>query len=70
MPLTLCQINSIVKILKVTGKEDVQKHIRELGFVPESELHIIQNNNGELIIEVAGSRIALSKNVASKILVK
>ncbi len=69
MPLTLCKENSVVKILKLIGKEDVQKRIQELGFVPDSELKIIVNNNGELLVEIKGARVAISKNIASKILV-
>ena len=69
MPLTLCKENSIVKIIKLIGKEETQKRIRELGFVPDSELRIIVNNNGELLIEIKGARIAIGKNIASKILI-
>lgn len=69
MPLTLCKENSIVKIIKLVGKEDIQKRVRELGFVPNSQLKIIVNNNGELLVEIKESRIAISRNIASKILV-
>lgn len=69
MPLTLCKEDSVVKIIKLIGKEEIQRRIMELGFVVDSELKVIINNNGELLVEIKNARIAISKNIASKILV-
>lgn len=69
MPLTLCKEDSVVKIIKLIGKEEIQRRIMELGFVVDSELKVIVNNNGELLVEIKNARIAISKNIASKILV-
>lgn len=69
MPLTLCKENSIVKVIKIIGSEESKKRIQELGFVPDSELKIIINNYGELLVEIKGTRIAICKNIASKILI-
>lgn len=69
MLLTLCKEDSVVKIIKLIGKEEIQRRIMELGFVVDSELKVIINNNGELLVEIKNARIAISKNIASKILV-
>ncbi len=68
MPLTMAGIGETVTIAKVTGKEEVCQHLAELGFVPAADVTIVSKISGNLIIRVKGSRIALDKTMANRIL--
>lgn len=69
MPLTLCNKNSALIIKRIGGSPDVKVHLNELGFNVGSEIKIISEINGNLIVNVKDCRIALDKNMASKIVV-
>lgn len=60
-------IEQIIK--KVGGSPDVKKHLEDLGFVAGGSVSIISQNGGSLILKVKESRVALSKELASKIMV-
>ena len=68
MPLTMAGIGETVTIAKVTGKEEVCLHLAELGFVPAADVTIVSKISGNLIIQVKGSRIALDRSMANRIL--
>lgn len=69
MPLTLCPIgeNNIIK--KVGGKPDTRKFLESLGFVAGGEVCIVAAMGGNLIVNIKESRVAVSKEMASKIMV-
>ena len=66
MPLTLAGIGEENMILKVGGKPEVRAH---LGFVPGGSVTVISTIGGNLIVNVKESRVAISKEMASKIMV-
>ncbi|MDR0890551.1 MAG: ferrous iron transport protein A [Endomicrobium sp.] len=51
---------------------NLENKLLEMGFIPGTELIIINNNGlgGSIIIKIMGTRIAINYNVAKKILVK
>lgn len=69
MPLTLANVGEENIIKKVGGKPDVKKHLENLGFVPGGIVSIISVLGGNLIVNVKESRVAISREMASKIMV-
>jgi ferrous iron transport protein A len=69
MALSLMSIGETRTITKVRGKEDVLRHLQDLGFAPGSEVQVIGENAAGMILVVKGVRIALDRGLASKILV-
>ena len=69
MPLTLASIGEENIIKKVGGKSEVKKHLENLGFTAGSNVTIISSNGGNVIVNVKDSRIAISKEMAQKIMV-
>ena len=69
MPLTMAKAGETVTIQKITGKDEVRLHLAELGFVVESEVTVVNEIAGNLIIQVKESRIALDKTLAMRIIV-
>jgi len=68
-PLTLVNPREESIIKKVGGKTDVKAHLENLGFVPGGTVKVISTIGGNLIVSVKESRIAISKEMASRIMV-
>ncbi len=62
-------MNVDLKIKKVIVDDKLKKHLQSLGITIDSEIKVIDNVNGNLIIVVKGVRLALDKGIAGKILV-
>ena len=69
MPLTMAKTGETVTIRKITGKDDVRQHLAELGFVVDSDVTVVSEIAGNLIVQVRDSRIALDKTMANRIMV-
>lgn len=69
MPLTLANIGEESIIKKIGGLPEMKSHLEDLGFVVGGNVTIISDIGGNLIVNVKGSRVAISKEMASKIMV-
>ena len=69
MPLTLAPIGEEVQILKVSGKSEIRLHLEDLGFVVGGRVKVISELGGNLIVNVKEARIAISKEMAQKIMI-
>ena len=56
-------------IKKVGGSAETRKHLEDLGFVSGADVKIVSTIGGNLIVNVKGARIAISKEMAMKIMV-
>ncbi len=69
MPLTLAEVGEENIIKKIGGKQEVKAHLENLGFVVGGTVKIINTIGGNVIVNVKESRIAISKEMAQKIMV-
>ena len=69
MPLTLVNIGEENMIRRVGGKQEVKKHLEDLGFVAGSRVTVISMLGGNVIVNVKESRVAVSREMAQKIMV-
>ena len=69
MPLTTAKAGDTVTIQKITGKDEVRLHLAELGFVVGSQVTVVNEIAGNLIVQVKESRLALDKTMANRIMV-
>ncbi|MBQ6602510.1 MAG: ferrous iron transport protein A [Eubacterium sp.] len=69
MPLAFAGVGEDVIIRKVGGKPEVKKHLENLGFVAGGSVKVISETAGNLIVNVKEARIAISKEMAAKIMV-
>ena len=69
MPLTMAKAGETVVIRKISGKDEVRQHLAELGFVVDSNVTVISEIAGNLIVQVRDSRLALDKTMANRIMV-
>ena len=69
MPLTMAKTGDTVTIRKITGRDEVRQHLAELGFVVDSDVTVVSEIAGNLILQVKDSRIALDKTMAIRIMI-
>ncbi len=69
MPLAMAKPGETFTISKITGKDQVRQHLAELGFVVDAEVTVVSELGGNLILQVKDSRVALDKDMATRILV-
>ncbi len=69
MPLTLCPVGEENIIKRIGGRDDVKRHLENLGFVAGSTVTVISEMGGNIIVNVKEARIAVSKEMAGKIMV-
>lgn len=70
MPLTLAAVGEENIIRKIGGKPEVRAHLENLGFVAGGIVTVISTIGGNLIVRVKDSRIAISREMANKIMVQ
>lgn len=69
MPLTMAKIGEENSIKKVGGKEVTRRFLENLGFIAGSKIVVISALNGNLIVNIKDSRIALNKDMAKAIMI-
>ena len=69
MPLTLADRGETSVIKKIGGSPEVKKHLENLGFVVGGDVTIVNALGGNLIVNVKESRVAISHEMAQKIMV-
>lgn len=69
MPLTLANTgeNNIIK--RIGGNPEVKKHLENLGFVVGGNVQIINRLGANVIVNVKEARIAISEEMAQKIMI-
>ncbi len=69
MPLIMAKTGEENSIKKVGGKEKTRQFLAKLGFVPGSHVTVITQNNGNVIVNIKESRVAISREMAIKIMI-
>ena len=69
MPLTLAEVGEENIIRKIGGKQEVKAHLENLGFVAGGAVTVVSAIGGNVIVNVKDSRVAVSKEMAQKIMV-
>ena len=69
MPLTMANPGDRYTIRKVGGKEETRRFLENLGFVVGGNVTVVSEIDGNLIVNVKDSRVAVGKDMAAKILI-
>lgn len=69
MPLTLAKVGEKNIIRKIGGKQEVRAHLENLGFIVGGSVTVVSAIGGNVIVNVKDSRIAVSSEMAQKIMV-
>lgn len=68
IPLTFADKGEEIIIKKAGGSPEIKKHLEDMGFTAGSTIKIVAENGGNLIVSVKDVRVALSKELAQKIM--
>lgn len=69
MPLTMIKEGETASIVRVGGKEEIRRHLENIGFVPGAAVTVVSVNNGNVIANVKNARVAISRELANKIMI-
>ena len=69
MPLSLAQVGEENIIKRIGGSPEVKRHLENLGFVVGGEVTVVNTLGGNVIVNVKEARLAISKEMALKIMV-
>ena len=69
MPLTMSRPGDISSIKKVGGKAETRQFLENLGFVSGAHVAVIAETGGNVIVSIKESRVAISREMAVKIMI-
>lgn len=69
MPLNFAPSGDEVTVKDIRGKDETKRFLESLGFVVGGKVTVISEMGGNLIVNVKDSRVALSRSMASRILI-
>ena len=70
LPLMYASAGETHIIVKIGGSPEVKKHLENLGFIIGSSVTVISSMGGNIIVNVKDARVAISREMAQKIMVK
>ncbi len=69
VPLTLATVGEKYKIRRIGGSDKVRHHLMELGFVVDAFITVVSSVDGNLIVNVKETRVAINSDLAARIMV-
>ena len=69
MPLVFAVIGEEQIIKRVGGSQEMKQHLADMGFVPGGGVTVVSTIGGNVIVKVKESRVAISREMAQKIMV-
>ena len=69
MPLTMAETGRELEIRRIGGKEETRRFLESLGFVMGGFVNVVSMTGGDLIVKVKDSRVAISREMANKIMI-
>lgn len=69
MPLTFTSAGERMQIQKIKGKDETVRFLEGLGFICGEWVTVVSKNGGNLIVKIKDCRVAISNEMAAKIMV-
>ena len=69
MPLTMVNVGEKILVKRINGKDDTRRFLENLGFVEGTEVSVVSELSGNMIINIKDTRVAINKAMASRIMV-
>lgn len=68
IPLTSTRPGDSGRIVRILGKNNVNRFLTDLGFVSGEKVSVVNKTSGNMILDIKGTRIAIDRILASRIL--
>ncbi|MBS4535076.1 ferrous iron transport protein A [Clostridium sp. D2Q-14] len=69
MPLTFAEVGKQNLIKKINGKNKTKNFLESLGFIVNEKVTIVSKFQGNLIVNIKGTRVAIDKTMANRIMI-
>ncbi len=69
MPILMAPINVDLTVVKVAADEKLKKHLESLGITPNAKVRVLSTSGGSVICMIKDGRLAIDRDMASKIFV-
>ncbi|HCC36324.1 MAG TPA: ferrous iron transport protein A [Treponema sp.] len=69
MPLAMVKAGERTSVKKIGGRAEIKQHLENLGFVTGALITVVSEIGGNVIVSVKESRVAISREMAAKIMV-
>lgn len=69
MPIVIAPQNRTLKIVRIAVDEKTKKHLENLGICVNGELTVLSASGGSVVCQVKDGRVALDRNISTKIFV-
>ncbi|ADU26660.1 FeoA family protein [Ethanoligenens harbinense] len=68
VPLSMVRAGEHVTIHSISGKDDTRRFLCNLGLVEDATVSVVSEMGGNVIVNIKGTRLAISKAMASRVL--
>ena len=68
IPVSMAKAGETGVVVRISGNQEVRKFLSDLGFTIGTTISTVSDINGNKILSVRGSRIAIDSGMASKIM--
>ena len=69
MPLSYANAGEENVVRRIGGPTEVQRHLADMGFNPGETVTVISTLGGNIIVKVKETRVAISAELAAKIMI-
>ena len=69
LPLTMANIGEEYVIRRIGGNAEIKRHLESLGFTVGGKVTVVTSLSGNVIVDIKGSRVAIGKDMATKIMI-
>lgn len=68
IPLSFVNTGDVVRVKAIRGKDETRRYLANMGFADNTEVSVISELDGNVIVNVKGTRVAISKALANRVL--
>ncbi len=68
IPLSMVRAGATVRVRSTSGKDEMRRRLSEMGFVADTEVTVVSELRGNVIVSVKGVRLAISRAAAHHVL--
>ncbi len=68
IPLSMVRAGTTVRVQSISGKDETRRRLNDIGFVADTEVVVVSELRGNVIVSVKGVRVAISHAVAHHVL--
>lgn len=69
MPIVIAPHNVSLKVVRIAADEALKKHLESLGITVNSDVVVLSSSGGAVVCKIKDGRVALDRNLSTKIFV-